>query len=43
MAVPNMQMNMKINNGFKSDLYISAVVTPEETRSVTGKSSFENK
>ncbi len=36
-AVPNMQMNMKINKGFKSALYIPAVETPEATRSVTGK------
>src|ERR1700744_2493183 len=42
-AVPNMQMNMKINNGFQSALYIPEVETPDDTRSVTGKSNFENR
>src|SRR6185503_13913820 len=42
-AVPHMQMNIKINNGDASALYIPAIETPEETRSVTGKSSLENR
>ena len=43
-AVPNMQTNMKRNKGFKKwPLYMPPIDTPEETRSVTGKSSFENR
>jgi hypothetical protein len=43
MAVPNIQMNMNINNGFNNDLYIVEDETPLETRSVRGKSNLENK
>ena len=39
-AVPNIQMIMKINNGFNKDLYISEELAPLDTRSVTGKSNL---
>src|SRR5665213_1484591 len=42
-AVPHIQMNININNGEAIALYMPAVETPEETRSVTGKSNFEKR
>src|SRR6185437_10650992 len=42
-AVPHMQININMNNGDANALYIPPIETPDETRSVTGKSNFENK
>jgi len=39
-AVPNMQISIKINRGFSRDLYISEVETPEDTLSVSGNLSL---
>src|SRR5664279_647624 len=41
-AVPNMQINKKIYKGVSTALYISFVDTPDDTRSVTGKSRLKN-
>src|SRR5690606_31070805 len=40
-AVPNMHININIKRGESIDLYMAFVEIPEDTLSVTGKSSFQ--
>ena len=40
-AVPNIQIIIKINRGFNKLLYISDAETPLDTRSVSGNSNLE--
>src|SRR5690606_17957954 len=42
-AVPNIQINITINRGDSTALYISVVEYPEATRSVTGNFKEENR